>query len=736
MSNIIINPYKFVSAIPFPNTYSLDFDGVDDYVDITGGNVGNVGQFTLSFWVKGVSQANGSYMFSATPYNVWTYFYTLGTSFVWHNVNGNIKTLATGVFDGNWHHIVVIFNPTGADETIRTYKDNILASNNVTDWRYGQTVGLYNGELKYIGGVNGASGLEGNLDEVAVWHRELSEAEIAEVYNFAKPGDLDNLAPVAWWRMGDSGLFFNGEWEIPEQTKIDNWSSHSFDFDGVNDYVDCGDIDALDNVSTFTISVWFKLDGTGNNDTIFAKTTDFNNRIDIIKHSNGILYFQVYNGGNGYLGVNFSDLGWNHVAMVFDGSQGGTIPAAPYYQAGLQCYLNGSKITTFNDGHGTIPAITPTLSNNFLIGEWDVSAGYFLEGKVDELSIWSTALTDANISTLWNNGTPNNLNTALGTTPVNWWRMGESSNWNGTNWQLPDYSKNSLFSQKSFNFDGVDAFIDIGLSKPPELNLTGDMSISAWINTNNISSIKAIVSDCNSGANLLQFNLDINRTPAKISVLANTTTIITSSLSLSVSTWYHIVMTRAGSAGDWDYVLYINGLESNGGTANTAINPAAQQGSAIGRYGNFTNLTYVFDGSIDDVSIWDKELSVGEVTAIWNNGKPTDLSAESGLVGYWTFDDATFSTNWTVPDNSSNSNDGTSSGMVETDLEFNTPTNPNSGLSSGMDEVDLEFNTPDNIIAGLSNAMPKSAKVNNAPDNINQGLTSGMVEGDRVEDTP
>ena len=33
MSNVIINPYNFVSAIPFPNTYSLDFDGVDDFVD-------------------------------------------------------------------------------------------------------------------------------------------------------------------------------------------------------------------------------------------------------------------------------------------------------------------------------------------------------------------------------------------------------------------------------------------------------------------------------------------------------------------------------------------------------------------------------------------------------------------------------------------------------------------------------------------------------------------------------
>tara|TARA_R110002020_G_scaffold136857_3_gene305513 strand:- start:26160 stop:26891 length:732 start_codon:yes stop_codon:yes gene_type:complete len=176
----------------------------------------------------------------------------------------------------------------------------------------------------------------------------------------------------------------------------------SWDFDGVDDYIDCGDINELDAVTNFTTMVWFKLDGTGNNDTIFAKTTDANNRIDIIKHSNGILYFQVHNGGNGYLGVNFSDLGWNHVAMVFDGSQGGTIPASPYYQAGLQCYLNGSKITTFNTGAGTIPAITPTLSNNFLIGEYDVSAGYFLEGKISNLQIYNKSLSAAEVTQNYN----------------------------------------------------------------------------------------------------------------------------------------------------------------------------------------------------------------------------------------------------------------------------------------------------------------------------------------------
>jgi hypothetical protein len=45
---------------------------------------------------------------------------------------------------------------------------------------------------------------------------------------------------------------------------------------------------------------------------------------------------------------------------------------------------------------------------------------------------------------------------------------------------------------------------------------------------------------------------------------------------------------------------------------------------------------------------------------------------------------ATFSTNWTIPDDSTNSNDGTSANMDEADNVNNAPDNENQGLSVGM----------------------------------------------------
>ena len=156
----------------------------------------------------------------------------------------------------------------------------------------------------------------------------------------------------------------------------------------------------------------------------------------------------------------------------------------------------------------------------------------------------------------------------------------------------------------------------------------------------------------------------------------------------------------------------MDGILDSSTTTDTFTGSSASSGNLQISARNGT--AFPFSGSQDDVSIYNSDKSAS-ASSIYNSGIPSDLSAESGLVGYWTFDDATFSTNWTIPDASTNSNNGTSANMDEVDLEFNSPTNLNSGLSSGMAIDD---------------------KVNNAPDNINQGFSSGMVEGDRDTDVP
>jgi len=88
---------------------------------------------------------------------------------------------------------------------------------------------------------------------------------------------------------------------------------------------------------------------------------------------------------------------------------------------------------------------------------------------------------------------------------------------------------------------------------------------------------------------------------------------------------------------------------------------------AVGSSGNAFN----WDGNIDEVSIWDSVKTISDVS---DGGLPIDLSGKSNLVGWWRMgDNATFSTNWTIPDQVG-SNDGVSQNMVLSGRTTDVPT--------------------------------------------------------------
>ena len=78
-------------------------------------------------------------------------------------------------------------------------------------------------------------------------------------------------------------------------------------------------------------------------------------------------------------------------------------------------------------------------------------------------------------------------------------------------------------------------------------------------------------------------------------------------------------------------------------------------------------------------------------------------------------EDATFNTNWSLPDNGSGSNTGTSANMDLEDLEGDAPNYTGGGLSSGMTIED---------------------RVGEAPSSTSNALSYNMTESDRETDVP
>jgi hypothetical protein len=212
---------------PFSNTYSTQYDGVDDYVDLgASSTVANGGQFTFSFWIKGSAQAPGAKnLFSADSYNLHTLWTAQNSSLYWRNINNVYHLLSSNVLDGDWHHILIIFNPDGADQTIRCFTDGANEVNSTTDSRYKRVGGSYNGALRYIGNRGGGTfpGFNGSIDEFAVWNDDQS-ANLSTIYNGGVPNDLTSLSPIDWYRFeegmgttaidsgsgGNNGTLING----------------------------------------------------------------------------------------------------------------------------------------------------------------------------------------------------------------------------------------------------------------------------------------------------------------------------------------------------------------------------------------------------------------------------------------------------------------------------------------------------------------------------------------------
>ena len=195
------------------NTYSLSFDGSNDYLDI-GSKYDFIQQtstFSLSLWVKFTNHAS-----TAAIQGLLSTTYTSsfkGLYVFYDNRSGN-KTLKAqnsagtavtlevnnGITDNNWHHIAVTSLSGGS---FKLYRDGSQIQSGTAP---STTTTSANNNLK-IGRSDVSGGghyFGGLIDEVSIFNTELPSSQISEIYNSGTPNDIDSLNPQSWWRMGDS----------------------------------------------------------------------------------------------------------------------------------------------------------------------------------------------------------------------------------------------------------------------------------------------------------------------------------------------------------------------------------------------------------------------------------------------------------------------------------------------------------------------------------------------------
>jgi Concanavalin A-like lectin/glucanases superfamily/HYR domain/Secretion system C-terminal sorting domain len=182
----------------------------------------------------------------------------------------------------------------------------------------------------------------------------------------------------------------------PTVTQSGTGVGNALDFDGVNDFVNIGTPNFMNQIAAMTIESWVYLDAAGNA-SIFARNGSGNNDIHFNIASNGSLtgLLNITSGRSGTTAAGAISTGvLTHVAMVFNGA--GSTNADR-----LKIYVNGILQTlTFT---GTISNLTPNcIGENGFLGSFR-GTSQFLNGKLDETRIWTVAKTQTQIVAGMNN---------------------------------------------------------------------------------------------------------------------------------------------------------------------------------------------------------------------------------------------------------------------------------------------------------------------------------------------
>ena len=416
--------------------------------------------------------------------------------------------------------------------------------------------------------------------------------------------------------------------------------------DGVDDYVDTSTnfgVPPIDryNKDTFTVSVWIKVDASQTVNwqyytPISATTNGTNVGLVTRKFGNATGHVVYSNPNNGT--TQLDDGNWHHLLGVFIAS------------------TNNWRV--FVDGNST-PEINQTIASwqyfdkNVKIGQQGNQTNYFV-GNVDECAYW---LSDesANLSTIYNGGVPNDISSL---SPVSWWRCGDgdtaptltdngSGSNNGTMVNFSTFSTDvpiELFSRKSIELDGVDDYVDTAT-----IDIGSTNTISFWMKRSTLAN-GVVLGEVNSftkyalwldtGGNI-NFRLG-NNDSGRLR--------IASSL-LSDGNWHHHCFSRVGVAVNY----YIDAVLQTNITLNT-LNASAGTNSTIQKIGARADLLLPLNASLDEIALFNTNLSASDVTAIYNGGVPNDISSYSPL-SWWRCGDG--DTSPTLTDNGSGGNNGT-----------------------------------------------------------------------------
>ena len=176
----------------FENNHSVDFDGVDDFIQL--GQPISYTQHTISTWIKVSDTSASKTIIDARDANDdGIRLYLSSAEVVTYQLNTSDINSGSAISVDEWHHIVATYDGT----TQKLYIDGSLVDSTATSQTISTTT---NAEIGSRNFSDRANEFLGKIDELAIWDRALTAAEVTEIYrikfgaNLIQNGRFDEIS--------------------------------------------------------------------------------------------------------------------------------------------------------------------------------------------------------------------------------------------------------------------------------------------------------------------------------------------------------------------------------------------------------------------------------------------------------------------------------------------------------------------------------------------------------------
>jgi hypothetical protein len=615
----------------------------------TAGIPGGNSNYTIAAWIKTSSMGtygivgwgqwntgnavNALRLNSNGIYNYW-----------WSN---DLFCSITTLGDNEWHYILAEFNGT----TRSIYVDGTFCNSDTPGSSHNAVVTDVN-----IGRTNTTEYFPGSIDEVRIYNRALSATEVAALYQsgLAKlnssqsPGTLAN-GLVGWWTMDGADTVWSSATAGTEADKSGNGNTGTLtnmsratspvigkigqaltfvrNTSSATGYVQVADSTSLENsaASSFSVAFWLKPSinyADGANGNIIEKATDSSNTgWGIYRDAGDNLKVRLscHAGTGGCIGgvdvalgnysTYFATSTWAHVVLVVNKNTNFAT-----------WYLNGVQTGT----PGNISSVSSMLNTQPL----DIGAGaegYGVDtfgGAIDDVRIYNRALSASEVQQLYNLGAGTHVNTSsanlqngstLSQGLVGLWTFDGSDISGSTVYDLSGNGNNGTNNGatptigklgQALKFNGssyVGTNLDIQPSAIPVMTFT------VWVKPGSSVGNEDIFTDDDGGYDR---GLESSRGDGNFNIFTGSGS--WAPVVADIGKWQFVVVEYTAT----NILFYKNGVQYSLGSAPTTGTTAAKLN--IGRsptYGEYYN------GSIDDVRIYNRALSASEVQYLYNMGK-------------------------------------------------------------------------------------------------------------------